>query len=97
MTGAECKAARQDFELRCEPDRVVAALSGRDVYLTRTERQELVRVAARSGTPAFRVAVVLKVSEAHVKKLIRRERRKNADVSSGVQGDAQVVCVVTPA
>ncbi|WP_411977776.1 WhiB family transcriptional regulator [Streptomyces phaeochromogenes] len=78
MTEVERKAARHQFELRCDPARVDAAMSGRDVYLTGAERRELIRRAARSGTPTLRVASVLKVSEGHVKKLLRLERREIA-------------------
>ncbi|MFD5473702.1 WhiB family transcriptional regulator [Streptomyces sp. NPDC127105] len=87
LTEAERKVVRPRFELRCEPARVAAALSGRDVYLTRPEQQELVRLAAASGMPTLRVATALKVSEGHVKKLLRRERRKIADTHSGAQGE----------
>ncbi|MGC5039954.1 WhiB family transcriptional regulator [Streptomyces sp. DT73] len=75
MTEAERKVARHRFELRCDPARVAAALLGRDVFLTRAERLALIRRAARSGTSTLRVASVLKVSEAHAKKLLRVERR----------------------
>ncbi|MFC8201886.1 WhiB family transcriptional regulator [Streptomyces sp. NPDC057298] len=78
MTKVERKAARHQFELRCDPARVEAAMSGRDVYLTGAERRELIRRAAGSGTPTMRVASVLKVSEAHVKKLLRLEHREIA-------------------
>ncbi|MFF3372003.1 WhiB family transcriptional regulator [Streptomyces sp. NPDC002680] len=89
MTEAELNSARHQFELRCDPARVDAAISGRDVYLTAEERRELIRRAARSGTPTLRVASVLKVSEAHVKKLLRLERRVNASTCLETTGVAE--------
>ncbi|MGW2137586.1 WhiB family transcriptional regulator [Streptomyces sp. NPDC001773] len=73
LTEEERRAIRHCFEMRCDPARVAAALAGRDVYLTRPERQELIRWAAEAKTPTLRLARVLKVSEAHAKKLLRRE------------------------
>ncbi|GAB2325331.1 hypothetical protein STREPTOSP366_05420 [Streptomyces variabilis] len=92
LTEVERRAVRHRFELRCDPVRVAAALAGRDVYLTRPERQELVRWAVESGTPAPRMARVLKVSEAHVKKLLRRERRTDVDVCLGTPSAVQATC-----
>lgn len=89
LTEAERKATRHRFELRCDPVRVEAALAGKDVYLTRPERQELIRWAAEAKTPTLRLARVLKVSEAHVKKLLRRERRVDADAYLGTPGAVQ--------
>ncbi|WP_179851824.1 WhiB family transcriptional regulator [Streptomyces sp. Ag109_G2-15] len=97
MTAEERKTARTRFELRCDPDRIMVALSGRDVHLTRLERQELVRLAARSGTPTPRVAEVLKVSEAHVKKLYRREHHRDAGDFPGVQGETRAAGAQTSA
>ncbi|WP_447035752.1 WhiB family transcriptional regulator [Streptomyces sp. DSM 118878] len=79
MTEEERRAIRKRFELRCDPARVAAALAGRDVYLTKTETQEVVRRAADAETPTASLARVLKVSEGHVQKLLRRERRAKAD------------------
>ncbi|MBN3933234.1 WhiB family transcriptional regulator [Streptomyces verrucosisporus] len=90
LTEEERRAIRRRFELRCDPVRVAAALAGKDVYLTRPERQELIRWAAASRTPDLRLARVLKVSEAHVKKLLRRERR--ADAYGVTQGAVQTTC-----
>lgn len=86
MTEAERKAARYQFELRCDPARVDAAMLGRDVYLTGAERRELIRRAARSGMPTPRVASVLKVSEGHAKKLLRLEHRVIASIGSETLG-----------
>jgi WhiB family redox-sensing transcriptional regulator len=80
MTEAERRAIRHRFERRCDPARVAAALAGRDVYLSDAEREDLIRRAVLTETPAARVAQVLKVSEAHAKKLLRRERRKEAGI-----------------
>ncbi|GGZ01631.1 WhiB family transcriptional regulator [Streptomyces poonensis] len=89
MTESERKAVRHRFELRCDPARVAVALSGRDVYLSGAERQELIRRAAMSGAPVDRMARVLKVSEAHVQKLFRRERRKSVGTHLGTPGAPQ--------
>ncbi|MER5347645.1 WhiB family transcriptional regulator [Streptomyces mirabilis] len=97
MTAAERKGARLGFERRCDSVRVMAALSGRDVHLTGAERQEFVRLASRSGTATLRVAEVLKVSEAHVKKLVRRERRKIAGASQGEQDASYATAEGVPA
>ncbi|MER5540863.1 WhiB family transcriptional regulator [Streptomyces mirabilis] len=97
MTAAERKGARLGFELRCDSVRVMAALSGRDVHLTVAERQEFVRLASRSGTATLRAAEVLKVSEAHVKKLFRRERRKIAGASQGEQDASHAAAEGIPA
>ncbi|MFP8887293.1 WhiB family transcriptional regulator [Streptomyces mangrovi] len=90
LTEEERRAIRRRFELRCDPVRVAAALAGKDVYLTRPERQELIRRAAESRTPDLRLARVLKVSEAHAKKLLRRERR--ADAYGVTQDAVQTTC-----
>ncbi|MEV0692200.1 WhiB family transcriptional regulator [Streptomyces sp. NPDC050388] len=97
MTEAERKAVQRRFELRCDSARVMAALSGRDVHLTRAERQQFVRLAAGSGMSAPRVAEVLKVSEAHVKKLYRRERLKDVGASSEAQREVRTTDEVIPA
>ncbi|MEU3616944.1 WhiB family transcriptional regulator [Streptomyces sp. NPDC006872] len=86
MTVNERRAAWHQFELRCDPARVEAALTGRDVYLSRTERQTLIRWVAMAGTSTPRLAAVLKVSEAHVGKLLRMERR-NLKGSSGQRAE----------
>ncbi|MFD5520104.1 WhiB family transcriptional regulator [Streptomyces sp. NPDC127066] len=96
FTEAERRVMRNRFELRCDLVRVEAALVGRDVYLTRPERDELIRRAAESGTPVLRLAEVLKVSEAHVKKLIRRELRPGADGRSERPCIVQAVAEVAP-
>ncbi|MFI0966424.1 WhiB family transcriptional regulator [Streptomyces sp. NPDC021080] len=96
FTEAERGVMRNRFELRCDPVRVEAALVGRDVYLTRPERDELIRRAVESGTPVLRLAEVLKVSEAHVKKLIRRELRPGADGRSERPCIVQAVAEVAP-
>lgn len=76
LTARERKSIRHSYELRCDSVRVAAALSGKDVHLTVTERQEFVRLAVGFQTPASRVAEVLKITEAHAKKLFRREYLK---------------------
>ncbi|MFE1027778.1 WhiB family transcriptional regulator [Streptomyces sp. NPDC058818] len=91
LTEAERRAVRQKFELRCDPARVAAALAGRDVHLTRMEKQELIRWAVASNTSTLLLARVLKVSEAHVQKLLRLERRTDvdADGSAGTSSTGQ--------
>jgi WhiB family redox-sensing transcriptional regulator len=89
---AERRAIRYRFESRCDPARVAAALVGRDVYLTRLERRELIRRAAESRTPIALLARVLKVSEAHVQKLVRRERRTNANAHLGGPSGVRATC-----
>lgn len=78
LTEEERGAIRDRFELRCDATRVAAALAGRDVYLTRAERTEVIRRASDAATPTALVARVLKVSEGHVQKLLRRERRNGS-------------------
>lgn len=97
LTEDERRAARHRFELRCEPARVSAALSGRDVHLSRAEQKELIRRAASSGTSAARVAKVLKVSEAHVKKLLRLEFRRAARLLPGTLSAAEAAGERNPA
>ncbi|MGC9496373.1 WhiB family transcriptional regulator [Streptomyces sp. WG7] len=82
LTVAERRAVRHSFDLRCDSARVTAALAGRDVHLTRPERQELIRWAAASNTSTPLLASVLKISEAHVQKLLRRERRSDVNDSA---------------
>ncbi|MDN3249529.1 WhiB family transcriptional regulator [Streptomyces mutabilis] len=91
LTEAERRAVRQKFDLRCDPARVAAALAGRDVHLTRREKQELIRWAVASNTSTLLLARVLKVSEAHVQKLLRLERRTDvvADGSAGTSSTGQ--------
>ncbi|MBQ0855410.1 WhiB family transcriptional regulator [Streptomyces sp. BH-SS-21] len=83
-TEEERGAGGARFQLRCNPARVEAALSGRDVFLNRVERKELVRIAILTAAPLHRVSAALKVSEPHVKKLLRRERRNRVDGSPGL-------------
>ncbi|MFJ4695561.1 WhiB family transcriptional regulator [Streptomyces sp. NPDC088766] len=99
LTEAERRAVRQKFDLRCDPARVTAALAGRDVHLTRPEKQELIRWAVASNTSNSLLASVLKVSEAHVQKLLRQERRTGADVegSAGTSSAGQAACQVAAA
>ncbi len=92
MTESERKAVRRRFDLRCDPARVAAALSGKDVHLSGTERQELIRQAVMSNASVDRVARVLKVSEAHVQKLFRCERRKFTGTHLRTPSASQVTC-----
>ncbi|MET8590547.1 WhiB family transcriptional regulator [Streptomyces sp. NPDC005078] len=94
LTEEERRAIRHCFELRCDPARVAAALAGRDVYLTRPERQELIRWAAGAKTPTLRLARVLKVSEAHAKKLVRREHAY-LEAPSAVQATCETASAST--
>ncbi|WP_327732366.1 WhiB family transcriptional regulator [Streptomyces sp. NBC_00487] len=97
MTESERKASRHFFDLRRDPERVSAALSGKDVYLTKGEREDLIRRAVESGAPTLRLAQVLKVSEGHVKKLLRRERRVVALVNAGSPATFRSICeAITP-
>ncbi|MFH9575058.1 WhiB family transcriptional regulator [Streptomyces sp. NPDC017454] len=86
LTEEERRVNRNEFELRCDPARVTAALAGRDIYLTKPERGELVRRAAAAGTPTVLLARVLKVSEGHAQKLLRRELRVKGGGHLGTYG-----------
>ncbi|MBD0422733.1 WhiB family transcriptional regulator [Streptomyces sp. TRM S81-3] len=97
MTEAERRAVRHQFDRRCDPTRVVAALSGRDVHLSGAEREDLIRRAVLMEAPAARVAQVLNVSEAHVKKLFRRERRRRVGISLEAPEGTQVTREAIPA
>ncbi|MET9871167.1 MULTISPECIES: WhiB family transcriptional regulator [unclassified Streptomyces] len=89
MTEDERKGIRHQFQLRCDGVRVAEALSGRDVYLTKAERRELIRKAAGSNASTLQVASVLKVSEPHAKKLVRLERRRSASLPGATQSGCE--------
>lgn len=60
---------------RLDYSRVVAALAGRDVHLTKGERRALVETAYQQGVSEERLAWLLQVSEEHAQKLYRKTRR----------------------
>ncbi|MFE4778413.1 WhiB family transcriptional regulator [Streptomyces sp. NPDC056716] len=97
LTETELVAARADFEQRCDPARVSAALDGRDVHLSTSERQELIRRAVQIRTPALLLARALKVSEAHAEKLVRQGRRSSSTMDLRNPVAARAECGVVPA
>ncbi|GFE17920.1 transcriptional regulator WhiB [Streptomyces glebosus] len=76
MTEEERDPLHRKFQHRLNYGRVNAALAGRDIHLTDAERQAVVRAAYQAGTPAERLARLLKVTDEHAQKLYRRTRRE---------------------
>ncbi|ATW48236.1 WhiB family transcriptional regulator [Streptomyces peucetius] len=76
MTEEERDPLHRKFQHRLSYTRVNAVLAGRDIHLTDAERQAVVRAAYQAGTPAERLAWLLKVTEEHAEKLYRRTRRE---------------------
>ncbi|RMI46726.1 WhiB family transcriptional regulator [Streptomyces triticirhizae] len=62
---------------RLDPDRVHAALAGRDIHLSFLERRALVHLAVQHCVTPERLAYLLKVSEAHAERLLRAAHRQH--------------------
>lgn len=60
---------------RLDYSRVNAALTGRDIHLTASEREAVVHAAYRHGVPARRLAWILKLDEDYAARLYRQTRR----------------------
>ncbi|GGU68666.1 MULTISPECIES: WhiB family transcriptional regulator [Streptomyces] len=76
MTEEERSPLHRKLRHRLNYARVNAALAGRDVHLTQTEREAVVHAAYQAGTPAEQLARLLKVSKEHAQKLYRETRRQ---------------------
>ncbi|MGG7569236.1 WhiB family transcriptional regulator [Streptomyces sirii] len=76
MTEEERAPLHSKLQHRLNYVRVNAVLAGRDVHLTQAEREAVVRAAHQAGTPAERLARLLKVTEEHAQKLYRNTRRQ---------------------
>ncbi|GAA1708282.1 WhiB family transcriptional regulator [Streptomyces yatensis] len=76
MTEEEREPLHRNLHRRLDYARVNATLAGRDIHLTDAERRAVTRAAYQAGTPAERVAWLLKISEEHAEKLYRQVRRE---------------------
>lgn len=76
MTEEEREPLHRNLPHRLDRARINAALAGRDIYLSGAERHALVRAAHDADLPARRLAQVLKVTDQHAWKLLRRARRE---------------------
>ncbi|MFF2503527.1 WhiB family transcriptional regulator [Streptomyces sp. NPDC058067] len=76
MTEEEREPLHKKMEARLDYARVNETLAGRDVYLTKSERRQVVRAAFEAGVPTDRLATMLKITEEHAKKQYRRTRRE---------------------
>ncbi|MGH4028740.1 WhiB family transcriptional regulator [Actinomycetota bacterium Odt1-20B] len=76
MTEEEREPLHKKMEHRLDYSRVNEVLSGRDIFLTRNERRAVTRAAYQAELPPERLAILLKVTEEHAKKLYRRTRRE---------------------
>ncbi|SFC59209.1 WhiB family transcriptional regulator [Streptomyces aidingensis] len=76
LTEEERDPLHRKIRARLDYARVNAVLAGRDIHLTDAERQAVARAAYQAGTPATRLAWLLKVTEEHAEKLYRRVRRQ---------------------
>ncbi|MEV7035725.1 WhiB family transcriptional regulator [Streptomyces sp. NPDC093272] len=76
MTEEERDPLHRNLQSRFDYARVNAVLAGRDIHLTQTERDAVVRAAYQAGVSAERLAWLLKVTEEHAEKLYRRTRRE---------------------
>ncbi|WP_432198958.1 WhiB family transcriptional regulator [Streptomyces sp. bgisy027] len=76
MTEEERHPLHRKLHRRADSARVNDVLAGRDIHLTQAERAALVIAAYHAEIPAEDLARMLKITEAHAKKLYRRTRRK---------------------
>jgi WhiB family redox-sensing transcriptional regulator len=74
---------------RLDYSRVNAALTGRDIHLTKAEREAVVHAAYRHGIPAHRLAWILKLDEDYAARLYRDTRRalRHRDIHPAPQPD----------
>ena len=83
LTEEEREPLHENLPLRLDYARVNVVLAGRDIHLTKRERETVERAAFHAGIPARRLAWLLKISDEHADKLYRRSRRRlrNATMS----------------
>lgn len=75
MTEEERAPLHARLPSRLDYSRVNAAVAGRDIHLTKAERQAVVHAAYRHGLSEQRLAWILKISEEYAQKLYRETRR----------------------
>jgi WhiB family redox-sensing transcriptional regulator len=76
LTEEEREPLHEYLPLRLDYTRVNAVLAGRDIHLTKRERETVARAAYDAGIPARRLAWLLKITDEHADKLYRRTRRR---------------------
>ncbi|MYQ48757.1 WhiB family transcriptional regulator [Streptomyces sp. SID4985] len=75
MTEEERQPLQEKLANRLDYSRVNDTLAGRDIHLTKTERRAVVYAAYRHGLSAERLAWLLKITEEHAQKLLRKAGR----------------------
>jgi WhiB family redox-sensing transcriptional regulator len=75
LTEQEREHLHDTLPRRRDWTRVNEAIAGRDIHLTKAEREAIVLVAHQDTIPAERLAHILKVSRGHAMKLLRAVRR----------------------
>ncbi|MDX3097118.1 WhiB family transcriptional regulator [Streptomyces sp. ME19-03-3] len=75
MTEEEREPLHENLASRLDYSRVNAAIAGRDIHLTKTERRAVARAAYHQGLTEQRLAWLLKITEEHAQKLYRETRR----------------------
>ncbi|MDF3291906.1 WhiB family transcriptional regulator [Streptomyces silvisoli] len=83
LTEEERASLHRKLKRRVDYARINAAFAGRDIHLTEAERQVLIHAAYKGGTPASRLAWILKFTEEHAHKLYREQRRKERNRAMG--------------
>lgn len=76
LTAEEREALHLNLDHRLDYTRVEAALKGHDIYLTRTERRAVVRMAHHRFVSVDRLAWVLKITEDRAERLLRAAARE---------------------
>ncbi|POX43042.1 WhiB family transcriptional regulator [Streptomyces sp. Ru73] len=87
MTEEEREPLHRRLHRRLDYARVNATLAGRDIHLTDAERRAVTRAAYQAGTPAERLARLLKITEEHAEKRYRQVRREIRNRSVGGTND----------
>lgn len=75
MTEEERAPLHARLPNRLDYSRVNAVIAGRDIHLTKVERQAVVHAAYRHGLSAQRLAWILKINEDYAVRLYRETRR----------------------
>jgi WhiB family redox-sensing transcriptional regulator len=75
LTEQERAPMHKALPQRLDYSRVNAALTGRDIHLTKAEREAVIHAAYRHGLPVRRLARILKIDEEYARKRYRETRR----------------------
>ncbi|MFD5319376.1 WhiB family transcriptional regulator [Streptomyces sp. NPDC127098] len=76
LTEEEREPLHANIDNRLDYDRVEATLAGRDIHLTNAERRAVVRTAYAREVSTDHLARMLKISEDHAERLLRRASRE---------------------